>query len=35
MKTNLNQIMEKMTGRRNVVALSLLASVSMAGLRFR
>ena len=31
MKTNLNQIMEKMTGRRNVVALSLLASVSMAG----
>ncbi len=31
MKTNLNQIREKMTARRNVVVLSLLASVSMAG----
>ena len=31
MKTNFNQIMEQMVGKRSMLSLSLLASVSMAG----
>ena len=31
MKSNINQIMDQMMSKRNVVALSLLASMSVAG----
>jgi len=31
MKSNINQIVEKMMGKRSVAALSLVASMSMVG----